>query len=511
MIDSRADVRLSADLESEPIPAPVVLEERAFNIGVFGDFSGRDGTDPNELSARSAHLVDIDDFDDVLARVAPRLRLGVRNGDTPIEVSFSSLDDFHPDSLFERLPLFQALRDLRARLSDASTFAAAAAELRGEAAESRNPSHDDPGSTVETTPGTTSGGLLDLVVDTTAPDSVEPESRVITSRPEFEAYVRRLVAPHLVARPDPRQPELIAQVDGVISDTMRGILHHPRFQALEALWRGLNRLTRRLETGTLLRLYLVNVGERGLRADLLTKREVGRTPLRNLLATGPERGTRGPWSLLVGAFDFGASDEDIQLMYALATVGRAVGAPWIAAARPDLVGCPSVDTLTEPEHWAATTPAWQAFRRLPEAAWLGLVAPRILLRAPYGDDDEECDLFHFEEVDAASAHESFLWGNPALACAMLFGQAFTLDGWRMRPGSVREIDGLPLHIRRGGDPEALPSAEVWLTEYAAERLMGSGVMPFASRKDRNAAQLVRFQSVADPPTALAGQWNQRPG
>jgi hypothetical protein len=31
-------------------------------------------------------------------------------------------------------------------------------------------------------------------------------------------------------------------------------------------------------------------------------------------------------------------------------------------------------------------------------------------------------------------------------------------------------------------------------------------MPFLSRADRNAARLLRFQSLALPPAALAGPW-----
>ena len=78
--------------------------------------------------------------------------------------------------------------------------------------------------------------------------------------------------------------------------------------------------------------------------------------------------------------------------------------------------------------------AWQALRNLPEAAYIGLALPRFLLRLPYGADTEPVEAFDFEEMSSPFDHESFLWGNPGFACALLLGQAFSLNGWQLRPG-----------------------------------------------------------------------------
>src|SRR5690606_7518708 len=105
------------------------------------------------------------------------------------------------------------------------------------------------------------------------------------------------------------------------------------------------------------------------------------------------------------------------------------------------------------------------------------------------------------------AHEAYLWGNPAIACALLLAEAYTAAGWGMRPGQFRELDGLPLALVR--DPDGItaqPSAEVWLGESAAERILDAGVMPFLSVRDRGTIHLLRFQSIADPAAALAGAW-----
>jgi type VI secretion system protein ImpC len=499
MSDRFAEVRLETTLQEETRPVALPLEERAFCIAVLGDFSGRGSRGADRAGAPDpvALPIDRDDFDAVLARVAPTLHLQPRGADAPIELRFGELDDFHPDGLFERLPLFRELRELRARLADPATFRRAAAELRGDAAPAPSP----PPAAVA------ADGLLDRILDVSAPAAVGPGAGgVPVSETDFRSYVRRILAPHLVAEPDPRQAETIARVDAVTGEQMRAILHHPEFQALESLWRAVFLLVRRLPTGVFLRLYLIDVTRDELRADLL-EGGTGRTPLRGLLTAGPERGTRGPWSLLVGGYSFGPGADDVELLRALAALAAGAGAPWISAADPSLVGCPDPAALAEPESWEPPAGEWEALRREPDARWLGLAMPRILLRLPYGEDADECERFRFEESDGAPGHEEYLWGNPALGCALLLGQAFAGAGWALRPGAVREIEGLPLHVvREGGEASVKPCAEAWLTDRAAARILEAGVMPFASRKDRDAAQLVRFQSVAHPPAALAGPW-----
>jgi type VI secretion system protein ImpC len=77
----------------------------------------------------------------------------------------------------------------------------------------------------------------------------------------------------------------------------------------------------------------------------------------------------------------------------------------------------------------------------------------------------------------------------------------------MRPGSVREIEGLPLHIyQKEGASLMQPCVEALLTERAAERLLEHGLMPLLSFQGRDIIRLARFQSLASPLSPLAGRW-----
>ena len=48
-----------------------------------------------------------------------------------------------------------------------------------------------------------------------------------------------------------------------------------------------------------------------------------------------------------------------------------------------------------------------------------------------------------------------------------------------------------------------PCAERFLAESQIDQLLKAGRLPIASRRDRNAVVVVRFQSVSDPPAPLA--------
>src|SRR5262249_38314877 len=102
----------------------------------------------------------------------------------------------------------------------------------------------------------------------------EPKSEAKSSRPpspppgEWNTFLQKIVAPHLTAKTNPRRDELIAQVDAIISQQMRTLLHTQALQAVEALWRAVFFLVNRVETSPQLKLYLLDISQRELATDL---------------------------------------------------------------------------------------------------------------------------------------------------------------------------------------------------------------------------------------------------
>ena len=75
-------------------------------------------------------LVNVDNFETVFRKWNATLRLPIGTEDAVVAVKIESLDDFHPDQLYNKLDVFRELSGLRQRLKSTSTFAAAAAEMQ---------------------------------------------------------------------------------------------------------------------------------------------------------------------------------------------------------------------------------------------------------------------------------------------------------------------------------------------------------------------------------------------
>lgn len=493
----------------------------AFDILVLGDFSGRGtgGDDPGrtQLASRTPRPVDRDELGLVLEDLAPRLALELPagRGQRAVTARFERLDHFHPDELTRRVDPFEELSSLYRRLE------------RGEISSPSSPQGDEPadeepGDEVGDSPPRGSGGsLLDDIVsrsDGPGPDGSAPGgSRDRTEhgggRPDdaFSEYLRDLVRPHLVEEegPGPGDRELLEHLREALEEGMRSLLHHPEFRALETTWRGLSFLVHRVESGSGVRIRLLDVSKDELRADL-GRSAGGEESVLERRLVDDRAGTPGaePWSLLVGLFSFGP--DDVGLLEGLGRLARSAGAPFLASAEPSLAGLSSYARRPKSSDWEdpGGGDAWHALRRSDVAPWLGLAAPRFLLRLPYGPEDAPCEVFPFREMTSPPRHGDYLWGNPALLCATLLAESYARQGRDMRPGSRREVDRLPLHLYSAdGGTEATPCAEMLMTDAVASELMDRGFIPVASVKERDAVRVVRFQSVADPPTALAGRWN----
>lgn len=493
-------------------------DETPFCIAILGDFSGRANrgiSDAKTIGKRRAWLIDRDNFEEVLARSGAEIQLPMDESGS-LRLRFSEIDDFHPDRIFQRLEIFGKLRDLRARLQDPSSFQKAAEEL-GLRSREATAQPAKPAAAPAVAPSAVqlaSGSLLDEMIAQT--ESEQNGSRGVTDRPrrpadEIHEFAQRVVAQHLVSTPDPRQPEIVAVIDRAIGSLMGAILHNPDFQALEAAWRATFLLVRQLETGSQLKIYLVDISKQELAEDLSSATNLRDTGLYRLLVEqSVETPGAEPWSVIVGNYSFGSATENTELLSRIAKIASRARAPFLAAASPRLLGCSSWATTPQPRDWKAAPPelarAWAEVRRLPEANAVGLALPRFLLRLPYGKKTSPLESFDFEEFPEP-VHEDYLWGNPGFAVALLLAQSFSEAGWQMRPGTAMEIDRLPLHVCvRAGESVSKPCSEVLLTEDAVERILETGLMPLVSFKDQDRVRLARFQSIADPPRGLAGRW-----
>ena len=504
-------------IETRGVPEP----DTPFRILMLGDFSGRENRDILEsgatLSGRRAVEVDRDNLNDVMGRMTPEIRLPLADSETDaLTIRFTELDDFHPDRLYEQHEIFESIREIRRKLDNPRTFEEAATEIRSWT--------DSESSTVQELPKepsapasdageTESIGILDRIIE--GAQDRPPEAPPSSDASEWSRFLRKIVQPHLVPDQDPRQMELADIVYAAAGEMMQIILHHPNFQALESGWRGLEFLVSRLETDARLKLYVLDLSKSELAADLNDTNDLRNTGIyKNLVEQTIGIAGGEPWAVIGGNYTFGQSREDAELLGRMAKIAAAAGAPFIADANPNLLGCDSLAQTPDPDDWRSTMDeyeqaAWQALQKLPEAAYLGLALPRFLLRLPYGADTDPLEQFEFEEMAERPEHEDYLWGNPCFACICLLGRYFSADGWNLQTGAGGDIDNLPLHVYREADETCIkPCAEALLTERAAEIIMNAGFMPLLSFREQDRIRLARFQSLALPPTRLAGRWEK---
>jgi len=115
---SKNRVSITYDVETN---GAVETKELPFVVGVLGDFSAHKD-DREDLEDRTFYQVDKDNFDTVMKRVGPELKLKVDNtlsddgSQFEAALQFNSMKDFEPDAIIGQVDALQKLADTRAQL-----------------------------------------------------------------------------------------------------------------------------------------------------------------------------------------------------------------------------------------------------------------------------------------------------------------------------------------------------------------------------------------------------------
>lgn len=462
---------------------------RPVRIALLGDFSARAANGRldigADLGARKAIPVEFDSFEDALARLDVSLNLPIGESGSGVELQFADIDAFHPDELYGRLEIFSTLADLRKRLGNTATFAKAAAQMAALSGKKVRASRRVRGAKAR-------GAAL--ANNAKLDDFTRLLGRSAAPRPAIgvDQLLRDIVGPFVVPAADPKRDELIATVDKALSDAMRAVLHHPDFQMLESLWRGVEFLVRRLETGPLLQIQLYDVSAEEFASDLAAAEDLAETGLYRLLVEKPATEKNGGLALICGLYQFDATPPHAELLGRMAQVAAHAGAPFVTAITPDSFSDPRKALHPQVES------AWAELRKLPEASRIAVAAPRFMLRYPYGARSDPITRFAFEEFTAQDGLSGMLWGHPALLVAAVLASP------GKRPATT--VGDLPFHyfIDAHGDQTALPCTERAYTNDQAAQMVRRGLIPVAGLRGYPEVRLAALHAVNGEPLALAG-------
>jgi type VI secretion system protein ImpC len=389
------------ELDVEPRGAkPDIGSDTKAQYLVLGDFGGR-ATEPV--------AVDRDNIDSVLSRLEVNLA-GLR---------IREVEDFHPDHLYAALAQFRELDEKPPE----------------------QPSRPAPAPRADLEEILRKSSLLEQITEGGDP---------------FQKYVQELARAHAA----PVKRDDTARVTA-LGERMRALLHHPRFQAMEAAWRGLDFVVRNAEDDAA-HIRIAQFSRGDLERDLADAADLRATRTYKLLHGRP-------WNGVFGLYSFGSSGANIELLGRMALIA--------AHARAAFVSEGSVDMGAQ----------WEELRAIPEAKFLGLALPRFLVRLPYGARSSAVESFPFEEMPGTPVHAHLLWANPALAVL----------AWAAR-GRVEALDleHLPVYTyQEDGDWKMQPCAEVWMTETQARALIDMGLMPLVSFREGGRARLAGVRSI----------------
>jgi type VI secretion system protein ImpB len=98
-------------------------------MGVMGDYSGDNAEGKKSLKDRKFSQIDRDNFNDIMTKVNPQLRMKVANllendgSEMSANLDFKTMEDFEPHRIVEQLEPLKKLMDTRNKLRDLLTKA----------------------------------------------------------------------------------------------------------------------------------------------------------------------------------------------------------------------------------------------------------------------------------------------------------------------------------------------------------------------------------------------------
>lgn len=352
-------------------------------------------------------------------------------------------------------------------------------------------------------------GLLDQIVEE-GRFGIEPASKE-RGKNLIKEFVAQFLEGSITIGRDAEQMinARIAQIDHLLSIQLNEILHHPAFQKLEGSWRGLKHLMDQTETGTMLKIKVLNCGKKEILKDLQRAPEFDQSALFKKVYE-EEYGVFGgsPFGALVGDYEFGKHPEDIELLEKISNVAAAAHAPFFSAASPDMFNLPSFTSLDAPRDLAKifdTTEyaKWKSFRQSEDSRYVALCLPRTLGRLPYGKDTKPVEGFAYEEHVDGTDHSKYLWMNAAYSLATRVTNSFSKYGMCVAMRGVEGgglVEGLPVHnfYTDEGDVAMKCPTEVPITDRREKELADLGFVPLVHCKGTDYAAFFSVQSGQKP-------------
>ncbi len=381
-------------------------------LAVIGDFAGDAVSAP--VSSRRFVDVTAEGIDTVMADIVPALTLTYARPFAPgapdvIKLAFRSLNDFRPEAIVRQIGPLLALIDERGGLA---------------ATDDTAPEEEPEAGDAPTDPGGAGGGsLLDQILGQAEP-----------------------AAPSR-GRASPR----LRLIDAEIAQYLDAILHHEKFQNLEAAWRGLDYLVASGENLEQVKFRILAAGKTELLGEIRSAPSFEQSRLYREIFTDAFVSPGGePYAAMICDYAFSARPDDLELLECLACVAAMAHAPLLTATAPQLIERDWDDFSGLAQHRSYVrhfeSPVytkWRSLRDDDDSRYVFLTLPRVLGRPAYGlVTTPVAGLDYVERVDRRN---DWLWMSAAWALATRLVAAFASDGWcaAVEGDAGGRVEGLP--------------------------------------------------------------------
>ena len=340
---------------------------------------------------------------------------------------------------------------------------------------------------------------------------------------------------HDSATPRPDRAELarrlsrdIARIDELLTSQINAILHHQSFQKLEASWRGLSYLVKKLPDNDSIKIRVLNISWAELVQDQTRALEFDQSQLFRKIYDA-EFGHPGgqPFGVLLGDYEIHlrpGSDhpyDDLEALSKISGVAAAAFAPYITGVHPSFFGLDSFTDLERPLSLSRVFEQvdylkWRSFRLSADARFVGLTLPRMLMRLPHDPDSPGGRRLRFREDVEGPDRSKYLWGSAVYAFGSVLIRGFINSGWLADIRGVRHgmgergvrvclddgglVTGLPAHSF-GTDRLGLAtksSTEVIVTDTREKELDELGFIPLCHCQDTEFSAFYTTASIQKP-------------
>ena len=256
----------------------------------------------------------------------------------------------------------------------------------------------------------------------------------------------------------------ISEMDEKINHCLNQIIHHSRFQSLEASWRSLHLfVTEASGHHRQIKVKIFNASWLEITKDIDKAAEFDQSQLFAKVYSH-EYGMPGgePFSILLGDYYIThkpskTNPRDISTLKGISQTAAAAFCPFITSASPSLF---ELDEFTDIHadlnlnlyFENSQFSQWHSLRQTPDSRFIGLTLPRVLIREPYHTHQDQYKGIRFREN--IESHSDYLWGNACYAFGSIILKEFAAVGW------FSQIRGTPRDLDSGGLVTYLPNSSL---------------------------------------------------